>query len=181
MKKRNNKTALKPFLIVLACVLTIPLVLGLFSMGDGTNSPSGGGGGGSTSGGGNNSSTDSGAKGEYDEAVTHTLAASIDETWITSLQEKGQEQSDGSRLFCKGDGFSISLKYFQEQPMISVMDGDKTYNYVNQTTATSLGITEVGWMDLLSMKHVSAVIGISMPEDTVLYLDDWSELDPLFE
>ena len=65
--------------------------------------------------------------------------------------------------------------------MISVMDGEKTYNYVNQTTATSLGITEVGWLDLLSMKHVSAVIGISMPEGTVLYLDDWSELDALFE
>ena len=181
MKKRKNKTALKPFLIVLACVLTIPLVFGLFSMGDGTNSPGGGGGGGSTSGGGNNSSTDSGAKDESDEVVTHTLAATIDSAWILSMQEKGQLQGDGSRLLCKGDGFSISLKYFQEQPMISIMDGEKTYNYVNQTTATSLGITEVGWLDLLSMKHVSTVIGISMPEGTVLYLDDWSELDPLFE
>ena len=181
MKKRKNKTALKPFLIVLACVLTIPLVLGLFSMGDGTNSPSSGGGGGSTPGGCNSTSTDNGAKDEADDAVTHTLAAAIDQAWIVSMQEKGQEQGDGSRLFCKGDGFSISLKYFQEQPMISVMDGEKTYNYVNQTTATSLGITEVGWMDLLSMKHVSAVIGISMPEGTQLYLDDWRELDPLFE
>lgn len=181
MKKRKNKTALKPFLIVLACVLTIPLVLGLFSMGDGTNSPSGGGGGGSTSGGSNNASTDNGAKDEADEAVTHTLAAAIDQAWIVSMQEKGQEQGDGLRLFCKGDGFSISLKFFQEQPMISVTDGSKTYNYVNATTATSLGLSGECWMDVANMKEITTAIGISMPEGTQLYLDDWSELDPLFK
>ena len=181
MKKRKNKTALKPFLIVLACVLTIPLVFGLFSMGDGTNSPSGGGGGGSTSGGGNNSSTDSGSNDESDEAVTHTLAAAIDETWITSLQEKGQEQSDGSRLFCSADGFSLKLVYFQEQPVIVVEDGTKSYDYVNATTATSLGLSGAGWIDASTMTAITSSISITMPEGTELYLDDWSELDPLFE
>ena len=181
MKKRKNKTALKPFLIVLACVLTIPLVLGLFSMGDGTNSPGGGGGGGSTSGGGNNSSTDSGAKDESDEVVTHPLAATIDPAWILSMQEKGQRQSDGSRLFCKGDGFKIKLTYFEEQPVIVVEDGGKMYDYVNETTAASLGLSGAGWLDASSMTAIMSSIGITMPEGTELYLDDWSELDPLFE
>jgi len=181
MKKRKNKTALKPFLIVLACVLTIPLVLGLFSMGDGTNSPSSGGGGGSTSGGGNNSSANSGAKDESDEAVTHTLAAVIDETWILSMQEKGQEQSDGSRLFCKGDGFSIGFRFFEDEPMISVEEGSQTYCYINKTTATSLGLSGEGWIDISTVTKITKAIGITMPEGTQLYLDDWSELDPLFE
>ena len=200
MKQKKNKTTLRAFWIALACIMIIPMVLSLFSLGDGTNGGNIGGGGGvsnsgtqdkvdnndSEQGGGSTDSGDvgggSGSVIESETAVTHTLASVIDQSWINSMANKGKHKAANLYVFCEKDGFFIGIDQFNGEYMLAVGENGITkYNYVNATTAEYLNLSGPGWIDSNTVQLINESIDITIPEGTELYISSWSLLYYMFE